>query len=89
METVQDAIFVGGYTSGSLAMFDGLTLSDVVAIRNSEAWRRYIQALDSLLAEPWLMSHPERGLPFVYGRYASLIDYISGISPRSPAADPR
>ncbi len=89
METVQDAIFVGDYTSGSLAMFDGLTLSDVVAIRNGEIWRRYSQALDSLLAEPWLMSHPERGLPFVYGRYAALIDYISGISSRSPETDPR
>ena len=89
METVQDAIFVGDYTSGSLAMFDGLTLSDVVAIRNSEVWRRYSQALDSLLAEPWVMSHPERGLPFVYGRYSALIDYISGISSCSPATDPR
>ena len=89
METAQDAIFVGDYTSGSLAVFDGLTLSDVVAIRNSEVWRRYSQALDSLLAEPWLMSHPERGLPFVYGRYAALIDYISGISSRSPVTGPR
>lgn len=89
MEAVQDAIFVGDYTSGSLAMFDGLTLSDVVAIRNSDVWRRYSQALDSLLAEPWLLSHPERGLPFVYGRYAALIDHISGIAPRGPATDPR
>ena len=87
METVQDAIFVGDYTSESLAMFDGLTLPDVVTIRSSEVWRRYSQALDSLLAEPWLMSHPERGLPFVYGRYAALIDYISGISSRRPATD--
>jgi Caspase domain len=81
METVQDAIFVDGYGSGSLAMFDGLTLSDVVAIRNSDVWRGYTQALDSLLAEPWLMSHPERGMPYVYGRYAELIRYISGIVP--------
>lgn len=89
METAQDAIFVGDYTAGSLAMFDGLTLSDVVTIRNSEVWRRYSQALDSLLAEPWLISHPERGLPFVYGRYAALIDYVSGVSSHSPATDPR
>jgi len=89
METVQDAIFVGGYSSRSLAMFDGLTLSDIVAIRNSDAWRSYSRALDSLLAEPWLMSHPERGLPFVYGRYAALIEHISGIVPRSLASGHR
>lgn len=86
METVQDAIFVDDYSSGSLAMFDGLTLSDVVAIRGSEVWRNYSRALGSLLAEPWLMSHPERGLPFVYGRYAALIKYISGIVPRGLAS---
>jgi Caspase domain len=89
METVQDAIFVGGYGSASLAMFDGLTLSDVVAIRNSDEWRTYSRALDSLLAEPWLMSHPERGLPFVYGRYAALIEHISGIMPRDLASGDR
>ena len=87
METVQDAIFVGDYTSGSLSIFDGLTLSDVVEIRKSEVWRRYSEALDSLLDEPWLLAHPEHGLPFVYGRYAALIDHISGIAPRGPAAD--
>lgn len=81
METVQDAIFVGDYGSESLAIFDGLTLSDVVAIRNSDVWRLYSQALDALLAEPWLMSHPERGLPFVYGRYGALLSHISGIVP--------
>jgi hypothetical protein len=84
METVQDVIFVGDYSSRSLTMFDGLTLSDVVAIRKSDEWRGYSQALDSLLAEPWLMSHPERGMPFVYGRYAELIKHISGILPRTP-----
>jgi hypothetical protein len=89
MEAVQDAIFVGGYSSGSLAMFDGLTLSDVVAIRQSDVWRSYSRALDSLLAEPWLMSHPERGLPFVFGRYAALIEHISGLVPRGLAAGPR
>ena len=89
METVQDAIFVGSYSSGSLSVFDGLTLSDVIAIRRSDVWRRYSEALDSLLAEPWLMSHPERGLPFVYGRYAALIDHISGVLPRGQRADPQ
>jgi hypothetical protein len=87
MEAVQDAIFVGDYTSGSLSIFDGLTLSDVVAIRDSDVWRRYSEALDSLLAEPWLLAHPEHGLPFVYGRYAALIDHISGTAPRGPATD--
>ena len=87
METVQNATFLGDYGSGSLAMFDGLTLSDVLAIRNSDVWRSYTYALDSLLAEPWLISHPERGLPFVYGRYTALAKLISGIVPRD-AADP-
>jgi len=32
------------------------------------------------------MSHPERGLPFVYGRFGELIEYISGISSASPEA---
>jgi hypothetical protein len=90
MEAVQSAVFVSGYGSGSLAMFDGLTLSDVVAIRNSEVWRSYSRALDSLLAEPWLMSHPERGLPYVYGRYAALIHHISGLAvPRTVSTRPR
>ena len=89
METVQDAIFVSDYSSGSLAIFDGLTLSDIVAIRNTDVWRSYILALDSLLAEPWLMSHPERGLPFVYNRYGALMAYISGIVPRGLKTGPR
>ena len=89
MEAVQHAIFVSDYSSASLAIFDGLTLSDVVAIRNSEVWRRYTQALDSLLAEPWLMSHPERGLPFVYGRFGELIKHVSGIAPPGPGAGVR
>jgi uncharacterized caspase-like protein len=82
METAQHAVFAEGYSPASLAIFDGLTLSDVVAIRNSDVWRTYMHSLDSLLAEPWLMSHPERGLPFVYARFAALIKHISGIAPR-------
>lgn len=82
METAQHAVFAEGYSPASLAIFDGLTLSDVVAIRNSDVWRTYMHALDSLLAEPWLMSHPECGLPFVYARFAALIKHISGIEPR-------
>jgi hypothetical protein len=89
MEAVQHAIFASDYSSASLAIFDGLTLSDVIAIRNSEAWQRYTQALDSLLEEPWLMSHPERGLPFVYGRFAELIKHISGITPTDLGAGVR
>jgi hypothetical protein len=89
METVQHAMFVSDYSSASLAIFDGLTLSDVIAIRNSGVWRRYAQALDSLLAEPWLMSHPEQGLPFVHGRFAELIKYISGIAPPGLSAGVR
>jgi hypothetical protein len=79
METAQHAVFAEDYSPASLDIFDGLTLSDVVAIRNSDVWRTYMHALDSLLAEPWLMSHPERGLPFVYARFAALIKHISGI----------
>jgi hypothetical protein len=81
METVQDALFVKDFSTGVLSVFEGLTLSDVIAIRHSEVWRQYMQALDALLDEPWLMSHPERGLPFVYGRYAALIAHISGMRP--------
>lgn len=86
METAQHAIFARGYTPASLTVFDGLTLSDVIAIRKSDVWRSYTQSLDSLLAEPWLMSHPERGLPFVYSRFAALIKHISGIVPRDQGA---
>ena len=82
METAQHAVFAGGYGHASLAIFDGMTLSDVVAIRKSDVWRTYMHALDSLLAEPWLMSHPERGLPFVYARFAALIKHMAGIVPR-------
>lgn len=89
METAQHALFAADYSSASLAVFDGLTLSDVVAIRNSDVWRDYTQVLDSLLAEPWLMSHPERGLPIVYGRLAALIKYISGVVPAHLASASR
>jgi hypothetical protein len=82
METVQHALFEEDFTTGALSVFEGLTLSDVIAIRRSEVWLRYMQALDSLLAEPWLMSHPERGLPFVYGQYAALIAHISSVPTR-------
>lgn len=86
METIQHALFVKGYNSASLAIFDGLTLSDVVAIRNSDVWRSYVHALDSLLTKPWLISHPERGLPFVYAQFDTLIKHISGIVPRDQEA---
>lgn len=82
METIQDALFARDFATGAVSVFEGLTLADVVAIRSSETWRRYMLAVDALLNEPWLLSHPERGLPYVYGRYGDLIEYIGGTAGR-------
>jgi hypothetical protein len=61
-----------------LRLAAGNPSSRSIAIRSSDSWLRYIHAVDALLAEPWLLSHPERGLPHVYGRYAILIEEIGG-----------
>jgi hypothetical protein len=78
METVQDALFRRDFSTGALSVFDAVTLPQVVVIRNSEPWRRYVDAVDVLLAEPWLLPHPERGLLHVYNCYDDLIAHIGG-----------
>ena len=78
METIQDALFRRDFSTGALSMFDAVTLPQVVAIRKSEPWQKYVDAVDVLLEEPWLLPHPERGLLHVYRCYDDLIDYIYG-----------
>jgi len=78
METIQNALFRRDFTGGALTVFDGVTLPQVVTIRRSELWRKYIHAIDELLEEPWLLAHPERGLPYVYRCYDNLIAHIGG-----------
>jgi hypothetical protein len=78
METIQDALFRRGYGVGALSVFDGVTLPDVVRIREGEPWKRYARAVDTLLAEPWLLAHPERGLREVLQRYDDMISAIGG-----------
>jgi hypothetical protein len=78
METIQDALFRRDFTTGALSVFDAVTLPQVVTIRKSEPWREYADAVGVLLEEPWLLPHPERGLPHVYRCYDDLIAYIGG-----------
>lgn len=78
METVLDALFWHDFTTGALSAFDGVTLPQVVTIRRSETWLKYSNAVNVLLEEPWLLPHPERGLPHVYRCYDELIGFIGG-----------
>jgi hypothetical protein len=78
METIQDSLFRRDFTTGALSVFDTLTLPEVVTIRKSEVWQKYTHAVESLLEEPWLFPHPERGLVYVYRCYDDLIAYLSG-----------
>jgi hypothetical protein len=78
METIQDALFRRDFTTGALSVFETVTLSEVVTIRKSELWRKYTDAVSALLAEPWLLPHPERGLLHVYRCYDELVAYIAG-----------
>ncbi|MEU4237161.1 hypothetical protein [Actinoplanes sp. NPDC026619] len=72
--SIQEAI--QHFSAGSLKVFERLTLADVVEIRTNPVWLSYARSVDALLKEPWLMSHPERGLPHVYARHQDLIDYV-------------
>jgi hypothetical protein len=78
VEAIQNALFLGRQGLGALRSFEGLTLSDVLTIRASKAWHDYAAAVDDLLNAPWLLSHPERGLPAVYGKFGRLIRFVSG-----------
>jgi hypothetical protein len=80
MEIIQDAVFRHEYSAGALRLFDGVTLQQVVEIRGSEPWRRYTEAVDMLLKEPWLLAHPERGLRNVLQRYDELLSTVGGLS---------
>lgn len=76
METIQDALFRRDFSTGALSVFDRVTLPQVVAIRKSEPWQKYVKAVDVLLEEPWLLPHPERGILHVYRCYDDLIAFI-------------
>jgi hypothetical protein len=78
METIQNALFRRDFSTGVLSVFESVTLPQVVTIRKSEPWQTYADAVDALLAEPWLLPHPERGLLHVYRCYDNLIAYIAG-----------
>ena len=78
METIQSALFRRDFSTGALSVFEAVTLPQVVTIRRSEPWRAYTDAVNALLAEPWLLSHPERGILHVYRLYDDLISYIRG-----------
>ena len=78
MEAIQHALFRHDFSTGTLSVFDRVTLPQVVAIRKSEPWQRYVKAVDVLLEEPWLLPHPERGILHVYSCYDDLIAFIDG-----------
>jgi hypothetical protein len=79
METIQNALFLSRLGTEALNSFDGLTLSDVLRIRASQPWEEYAHAVDDLLQTPWLMSHPERGVPSVYRKYGQLVRYVADL----------
>jgi hypothetical protein len=76
METIQDALFRRDFSTGALSVFNEITLRHVVTIRKSELWQKYVEAVDVLLEEPWLLPHPERGLLHVYRCYDDLLAFI-------------
>ncbi len=79
LETIQDALFRRAYDAGALSVFDGIPLARVVEIRAGKPWLRYTAAVDGLLAEPALLSHPERGLRQVLQNYDELIESIGSV----------
>ncbi|MEV4707127.1 hypothetical protein [Actinoplanes sp. NPDC049316] len=70
MEAVHDAL------SDWPALGD-LSLARVVAVRASRPWRRYTMAVDTLLDEPWLLSHPRYGLGEVRRRHGDMLAAIT------------
>ena len=74
MEVVQNALFTWNSKTEALRPFEGLTLAQVLGIRQSQTWIDYADALDDLLRHPWKASHPDRGIPIMYKKYRALLD---------------
>ena len=55
-----------------LRSFDKLELQDVVRLRETDEWTRYIEAMEVLVRDPLRFSDPEGGAQAVYEHYVEL-----------------
>jgi hypothetical protein len=83
---IQDAMFLRDRVTGRYAMFDDLDLSDVFDLRRSAPWVEYIKVVERLVEEPWMLSHPQRGMMAVLRRYDTLAEHIGRVGGRSGRA---
>ncbi|MDH6145401.1 MULTISPECIES: hypothetical protein [Kitasatospora] len=83
-EVVQEGLFVESFAE--------LTLTDVLALRGTPQWRRYLARLqglltDPLVAEPARFADPEHGAPAVVAAYVEMLREASSlVSKRRVAA---
>jgi hypothetical protein len=73
-DVVQEGLYVDSFAE--------LSLDDVLALRDTQQWHRYLSRLQTLLADPMLaepghFADPERGAPAVVSAYVAMVKEAS------------